>query len=198
MNAPTGVPHVIVVAGANGAGKSTAAPDLLRDALAVREFVNADPIASGLSGFRPESVAVAAGRIMLSRMRQLAAQRVHFAFETTLASRSFVHWLDGLQRDGYHVHVLFLSLKNADLAVSRVAERVRLGGHDVPEGVVRRRYAKGLENFFRLYMPLADSWQFFDNSERYGPRRIAAGEHRRIRVLDDASTWDGLMESFRG
>src|SRR5579864_6087634 len=101
-------PHVIVVAGPNGAGKSTAAPYLLRDALEVREFVNADAIASGLSAFLPDSVAIAAGRIMIARMRHLAKAREDFAFETTLASRSFVPWLAGLQRTGYHVHLLFL------------------------------------------------------------------------------------------
>ena len=144
MNAAGTAPYVIVVAGANGAGKSTAAPDLLRDALEVTEFVNADMIASGLSAFRPESVAITAGRIMLARMRQLAAARENFAFETTLASRSFAPWLASLKESGYHVHLLFLWLRNAELAASRVAERVRLGGHDVPAYVVRRRYANGL------------------------------------------------------
>jgi predicted ABC-type ATPase len=110
MTAGATTPHVIVVAGANGAGKSTAAPFLLRDALEVAEFVNADTIAAGLSAFRPESVAIAAGRIMLGRMRRLAAARANFAFETTLASRSFAPWLAGFQRDGYRVHLLFLWL----------------------------------------------------------------------------------------
>jgi predicted ABC-type ATPase len=116
-------PLVIAVAGPNGAGKSTAAPALLRDALEVREFVNADSIASGLSAFRPETVAISAGRIMLARMRQLAAVRVDFALETMLASRSFVPWLAGLRDDGYMVHLLFLSLRDEGLALPRVAER---------------------------------------------------------------------------
>lgn len=191
-------PHIIVVAGANGAGKSTAAPRLLRDALAVTEFVNADTIAGGLSAFRPETVAVAAGRIMLARVRELAAQRANFAFETTLASRSYARWLDGLRRDGYHVHVLFLWLRSADLAVGRVAERVRLGGHDVPEAVIRRRYEKGLRNFFGLYMRLADSWQLFDNSERGDPRTVAAGTRERLQTVDDAAAWRRLTESHHG
>jgi predicted ABC-type ATPase len=165
MSASPDEPHVIVVAGPNGAGKSTAAPRLLRDAFEVREFVNADVIAAGISAFRPETVVIAAGRIMLARMRRLAQGRVDFAFETTLASRSFAPWLTGLQRTGYHVHLLFLWLRNAELAVSRVAERVRLGGHDVPAAIVQRRYRAGLLNFFRVYLPLADTWQLFDNSE---------------------------------
>jgi predicted ABC-type ATPase len=191
-------PHVIVVAGPNGAGKSTAAPRLLRDALKVTEFVNADPIAAGLSAFRPESVAVAAGRIMLSRMRLLAAVRENFAFETTLASRSFAPWLAGLKDAGYHLHLLFLWLRSPELAISRVAERVRLGGHDVPTAVVRRRYQAGLQNFFRLYLSLADSWQLLDNSEPAGPSLIAAGEGLAVRTLLDGETWLRLSEQFDG
>jgi predicted ABC-type ATPase len=198
VNATRAKPLVIIVAGPNGAGKSTAAPDLLRDALAVREFVNADTIASGLSAFRPESVAIAAGRIMLARMRALALAREDFAFETTLASRSFAPWLAGVQGSGYHVHALFLWLRSPELAVSRVAERVRLGGHDVPIDVIRRRYRRGLVNFFRVYLPLADSWQLFDNSEPGRPKRIAAGNRAGVRAVQDAETWRGLQETYDG
>jgi predicted ABC-type ATPase len=146
-NAP--LPHVVVVAGANGAGQSTSAPALLRDALEVSEFVNADTIATGLSAFRPQSVAVTAGRIMLTRMRGLAAARANFAFETTLASRSFAPWLLQLGQEGYRVHILFLWLRSAELAVSRIAERVRLGGHDVAADVVRR-LSCGVAKFLRF------------------------------------------------
>lgn len=131
-------------------------------------------------------------------MRELAAQRANFAFETTLASRSYARWLDGLRRGGYHVHVLFLWLRSADLAVSRVAERVRLGGHHVPETVIRRRYEKGLQNFFGLYMRLADSWQLFDNSDWGDPRPVAAGTRERVQILDDAAAWRRLTESDHG
>lgn len=189
-------PYVIVVAGPNGAGKSTAAPYLLRDALEVREYVNADAIAAGLSAFRPESVAIAAGRIMLGRMRQLAAARTNFAFETTLASRSFAPWLAKLGRRGYHVHLLFLWLESADLAVNRVAERVRLGGHDVPEVVVRRRYEKGLRNLFGQYMPLAERWQLFDNSQTTGPRLIASGTQRVVESVDHMAVWQKVTEGY--
>jgi len=197
VSAASATPHVIVVAGANGAGKSTTAPYLLRDALEVTEFVNADTIAAGLSAFRPESMGVAAGRIMLARMRSLAAARADFAFETTLASRSFAPWLAGLQRGGYHVHVLFLWLRTADLAVSRVAERVRHGGHDVPADVVRRRYGAGLRNFFGLYMPFVDSWQVFDNSDGSGPRPMASGHDDEVCVLGDQKAWRQLRETYR-
>src|SRR5260221_8036023 len=142
-------PLAIVIAGPNGAGKSTTAPSLLRDALKVSEFVNADAIAGGLSAFRPESVAIPAGRAMLERMQYLADAQADFAFETTLASRSFAPWLARLKRRGYYVHVLFLWLGSAKLAVDRVAARVRGGGHHVPPKTLRRPYDPGLRKFFR-------------------------------------------------
>jgi predicted ABC-type ATPase len=185
-------PHVVVVAGANGSGKSTSAPALLRDALEVTEFVNADTIAAGLSAFRPQSVAVAAGRIMLARMRALAIAREDFAFETTLASRSFAPWLKQLREGGYRVHILFLWLRNEELAVRRVAERVRAGGHSVPEDVVRRRYRAGMRNFFGLYVPLADSWQMLDNSESGKPRLVATGNDQLF--VHDAETWQRIQK----
>jgi len=188
-------PHVIAVAGPKGAGRSTTAPRLLRDALEVTEFVNADAIASGLSAFRPESVAMAAGRLMRGRMRQLAEQGVSFAFETTLASRSLAPWLAGLKERGYRIHLLFLRLESADLAVSRVAERVRMGGHHVPEEDVRRRFDRGLRNLFALYMPLADTWRLFDNSGRMGPRLVAMGEGRSVRLTADPDVWQRVKEA---
>lgn len=194
---PDRAPLVVVIAGPNGAGKSTMAPRLLQEALAVSEFVNADPIAAGLSAFRPESVAMAAGRVMLGRLKTLAAERVDFAFETTLASRSFAPWLRRVIESGYRVHLAFLSLPDAELAVARVAERVRQGGHGVPDDVVRRRFTAGIRNFFALYQRLADTWQVFDNSETSGPRLIAFGHARQsVRVLD-AKAWANLVERQR-
>lgn len=178
-------PLVVVVAGPNGAGKTTTAPRLLQEALTVSEFVNADPIAIGLSAFRPESVAMAAGRVMLARMKALAQLRLDFAFETTLASRSFAPWVASLRVTGYRAHLAFLSLPSPELAVARVAERVRRGGHHVPEPVVRRRFVAGLRNFFTLYQGVVDSWQMFDNSGLGGLRLIAAGRAAQsVEVLD--------------
>ena len=157
-------PSLIILAGPNGAGKSTAAPALLHGALAVDEFVNADVIASGLSAFDPESVAIAAGRVMLMRVHELAEQRVTFAFETTLASRTFAPWLRDLRISGYEIQLLFLWLPSAEFALDRVADRVRAGGHDVPTETVRRRYRAGLRNFFSLYEPLASAWKLYDSS----------------------------------
>lgn len=165
--------NIVVISGPNGAGKSTTAPALLRKAFAMEEFVNADTIASGLSAFAPDSVAFTAGRVMLDRIHELAAARVDFAFETTLASRSFAPWLRELQSESYMVHLIYLWLPSADLAVERVAERVRRGGHNVPDTVVRRRYEKSLSNFFNLYRPFADSWLMLDNSRPAEPQAIA-------------------------
>ncbi|MGD0091493.1 MAG: AAA family ATPase [Planctomycetota bacterium] len=190
-------PNVVILAGPNGAGKSTTAPLLLRGALGVTEFVNADVLARGLSGFAPERVAGAAARIMLARLRELAAQHASFAFETTLSSRSFAPWLRQLAQAGYKFHLVFLWLPSADVAVARVAERVRLGGHDVPEETIRRRYGAGLVNFFELYMPLAATWQVYDNSRRTGPVLVARGEGSKIREAVDKGTWELIAQSGR-
>lgn len=147
-------PNLILIAGPNGAGKSTAAPILLRDFLGVVEFVNADAIAVGLSSFQPERVAIHAGRIMLKRLYELAGRQANFAFESTLASRSFAPWINELkQNSGYSFYLIFLWLPSPDMAIARVKERVRAGGHSVSEDVVRRRYSGGLRNFFGLYRP---------------------------------------------
>lgn len=190
-------PLVVVVAGPNGAGKSTTAPRLLKDALAVSEFVNADAIAAGLSAFQPESVALEAGRVMLRRIKTLARQRVDFAFETTLASRSFAPWLDTMRQGGYRVHIAFLSLPNADLAVARVAERVILGGHSVPEGVIRRRFTAGLRAFFGPYQRVTDSWQMLDNSHPGGPVEIASQLPSEPVQVRDHRAWNHLQELAR-
>ena len=190
-------PLVVVIAGPNGAGKSTTASRLLQDALTVTEFVNADPIAMGLSAFRPESVAMAAGRMMLARMKTLARARRDFAFETTLASRSFAPWLASLRASGYRLHLAFLALTDSDLAVARVTERVRQGGHDVAEAVVRRRFTVGLRNFFVLYQGISDTWQMFDNSAATGPRLIASGRAGQRAHIVDAEAWTTLLERKR-
>lgn len=158
------MPNLVVIAGPNGSGKSTTAPKLLRDTLQVDEFINADVIAGGLSAFAPERVAFPAGRIMVRRMHDLARARADFALESTLSSRSLAPWITQLQADNYVFHLIYLWLSSADLAVQRVAERVRQGGHDVPAATVRRRYSRSLSNFFNVYRPIAHSWLMLDNS----------------------------------
>ncbi|MBC7930909.1 MAG: zeta toxin family protein [Rubrivivax sp.] len=186
---PERLPKLIAISGPNGAGKSTLAPFLLRDAYGSTEFVNADTIAQGLSAFSPETVAFEAGRIMLRRLRDLAERRISFAFETTLASRSYAPWIAGLLEQGYEFNLMFLWLRSPDLAVQRVKERVRAGGHDVPEQIVRRRYFKGINNFFRLYQALADSWGMYDNSNGGSPQLIAKGSGGNIAKIYDEEAW---------
>lgn len=193
---PASAPVVVILAGPNGAGKSTSAPSILRDALGVDEFVNADIIARGLSGFEPERAAMAAGRIMLARLRELARQRTTFAFETTLASRSFAPWLADLIRTGYQFHLVFLWLPNPDIAVARVEARVREGGHDVPEETIRRRYDASLTNFFRLYQPMARTWKLCDNSEAPITKLIAAGEFSLAHQVVDRPIWERIQAGF--
>ena len=183
------MPNLIVVAGPNGAGKSTTAPSLLKEILNVNEYVNADVLAQGLSGFTPEKVAFRAGRIMLTRLQELASERVDFAFETTLATRSFAPWISALRPTGYRFHLIFLWLVNPELAIARVRERVRRGGHDVPEEVIRRRYYAGVRNFFELYQAIADTWRFYDNSDPTEPRIIAAGEMTLDEIIYNPETW---------
>jgi predicted ABC-type ATPase len=186
-------PHLIVMAGPNGAGKSTTAPLLLRGTLGVDEFVNADIIAQGLSAFQPEGAAFRAGRVMLERIHYLANKRVNFAFETTLVSRTFATWIADLRAAGYDFHLIFLWLPHEEFAVARVAERVRMGGHNVPEAVIRRRFDSGLRNFFQLYQPLSDFWRFYDNSVPAGPRLIASGGTKQNDDIRDVETWGKLM-----
>jgi predicted ABC-type ATPase len=165
-------PHLFIIGGPNGAGKTTSAMKLLPDFLQCEEYVNADGIASGLSQFRPESVAINAGRTMLSRIQKLIKQKNSFAFETTLASRSFVILLKKCKQLGYSTNVIFLWLQSPELAVKRVRIRVKNGGHSIPEDTVRRRYKKGINNLFKLYMPIADNWTIYDNSSA-NPELIA-------------------------
>jgi predicted ABC-type ATPase len=183
----------VVLAGPNGAGKSTSAPLLLRGTLGVSEFVNADVIARGLSGFKPEGAALAAGRVMLARLRELARGRESFAFETTMASRLLARWLAGLIAKGYRFRLVFLWLPSADMALARVAERVRMGGHAVPEETIRRRYDVGLRNFLRLYRPLAESWRVYDNSKTPA-RLIALGKGCAVTRVLDRSTWALILQ----
>jgi predicted ABC-type ATPase len=167
------MPDLFVLAGPNGAGKSTAAPHLIGRRLGITEFVNADVIAAGLSAFSPETVAVTAGRLMLNRLHELAKEGKDFAFETTLASRSFAPWIAGLRRDSdYRIHLCYLWLPDPALAIERVETRILAGGHSVRSADVRRRYERGLKNFFSLYLPIADSWEIHDNTAP--PARLIA------------------------
>lgn len=167
-------PNLYVVAGPNGAGKSTFARLFLPEYADCREFVNADLIAAGLSPFNPESLAIQAGKLMLERIEALAEAQVDFGFETTLAGKSWVPLLQRLREKGYRLHIFFLWIPGPELALTRIEERVRAGGHSVPEEVVRRRFRRGMQNFFNLYIQVVDAWLLLDNSNS-PPEPVALG-----------------------
>lgn len=155
---------LFIIAGCNGAGKTTASYTILPEILDCKEFVNADEIARGLSPFQPEKAGIEAGRLMLKRIKGLLDSGENFAFETTLATKSYVNLIVNARDKGYQITCLFFWLFSVDLAISRVKSRVREGGHNIPEDVIRRRYKSGLQNFFNLYLPKVDNWMFVDNS----------------------------------
>jgi predicted ABC-type ATPase len=187
-------PKIILIAGCNGAGKSTLAPYLLRDTFGLMDYVNADTIAQGLSAFAPESAALEAGRVMLKRLRDLAARRANFAFESTLASRSYAAWIAELKQQGYEFDLFFIWLNSPELAVRRVEERVKLGGHAIPAATIRRRYLRGLQNFSTLYQPLASSWTVYDNSSSGNPLLVADQSEAAPLQIHETELWEKLCE----
>ena len=154
-----------IIAGCNGAGKTTASFTILPEILNCKEFVNADEIAKGLSPFQPEKVSIEAGRIMLQRINELLNSEENFAFETTLATKSYRSKIFLAKKKGYTVTLLFFWLRNIDLAIERVRTRVIEGGHYIESEIIRRRYINGIKNLFEIYLPIADEIMIFDNSE---------------------------------
>ncbi len=157
------MPDIFIIAGCNGAGKTTAAYNLLPDVFKTVEFVNADEIARGLSPFNPTGVAFQAGRIMLERLEQLIGENKNFSFETTLSGLSYLNFIKNAKEKGYGITFFFVYLNSVELAIERVAIRVSKGGHKIPEDVIERRYHKGLRNF-SSYAAEADDWYIYDNS----------------------------------
>ncbi len=169
--------NLYIIAGCNGAGKTTASFTILPEILNCKEFVNADEIAKGLSPFQPEKVSFEAGRIMLHRISELLAQNKNFAFETTLSTRSYKNRILDAKAHDYNVTLLFFWLKNPELAKERVKTRVLEGGHDIPESVIERRYHRGIKNLFEMYISIVDQVLIFDNSEGK-PNLIAEISHQ--------------------
>lgn len=185
------MPNLFVIAGPNGAGKSTSAPELLTGTRRVDEFVNADVIAKdeGLSD-------IAAGRKTLYLLTELAKARRDLAFETTLASHLLLPRIRAMQDSGYVFHLVFYWIPSADMAVQRVAARVRSGGHSIPEDVIRRRYERGLVNFFNDFAPAADSWMFVNNTGAPPPRRIAWRDLGGQTTVADNELWNRLVATY--
>lgn len=176
-------PALYIIAGCNGAGKTTASYTVLPEVLGCREFVNADEIARGLSPFNPESVAIEAGRLMLRRIDELLDARATFAIETTLATRSYARLVERAHAKGYKVSLVFFYLQSPALAKERVAQRVKDGGHNIPADIIERRYYAGLRNFFRIFAPIVDKWILADNS--YSCIKIADFDNDVLSVYND-------------
>lgn len=186
--------NLYIISGCNGAGKTTASYTVLPEILDCREFVNADEIARGLSPFNPESVAIEAGRLMLQRIEELLGKDVTFSIETTLATKSYINLVRNAQKQGYSVKLLFFWLRNPELAIQRVAERVENGGHNIPEDIIRRRYIAGISNLFRLFMNKVDSWVIFDNSEN--PRKLIASGGRNADTIIDEEMLYSIIQGY--
>ena len=168
--------QLYIIAGCNGAGKTTASFTILPEVLDCKEFINADEIAKGLSPFQPESVAMQAGRIMLARMDELLQKGETFAFETTLATKSYKQKIEWAQANGYEVTLLFFWLDSPNMAKKRVAQRVAEGGHNIPLETIERRYYNGIANLFAIYIDMVDICYIFDNSE--GRKELIAQKER--------------------
>jgi predicted ABC-type ATPase len=161
---------IIIIAGPNGAGKTTFAKDFLpREAHTLR-FINADLIAAGLAPFNPEVASIKAARIMLKELNECASAEISFAFETTLAGLKYLKRIDDWKRQGYIIKICFISLQSVDLAISRVAERVKQGGHNISEETIRRRFASGIKNFNNKYKDSVNSWAMYDGT--YTPPKL--------------------------
>ncbi|MDD5226832.1 MAG: zeta toxin family protein [Candidatus Omnitrophica bacterium] len=174
-------PSVYIIAGPNGAGKTTFAREFFPNYAKCNDFINADLIAGGLSPFSPETAALHAGKLLLEKIRTLAKRRSDFGFETTLAGITYLSLIQKLKKRGYAIRLFFLWIPTAELALARVRDRVNRGGHSIPVNVVRRRFQRGLANFFRQYAPRADAWTLFDNSEAV-PRIIAQSADGKIQI----------------
>lgn len=155
---------IVIIAGPNGAGKTTFAREFLPNEAHCPIFINAALIAAGLAPFMPEQASIKAARIMLEEIAKNINKDVSFALETTLSGLGYARAIPQWRAKGYHVKLIFLQLPNADTAIARVAERVRQGGHNIPEATIRRRFDAGLKNFQQIYQPLVDVWLHFDNA----------------------------------
>lgn len=187
--------NIYVIAGPNGAGKTTFATKFLPDFADCKEFLNADLIAAGLSPFSPQLQNYRASELMLERMRELLEGRKTFSFETTLAAKSYARRIPEWQDRGYRVFLFFLWLPNEGLAIERVANRVRQGGHDIPVTTIRKRYQRGLVNFNSLYRPVVDGWLLLDGSQ-FPPLEIARQE-KALQTVSDPKLWKQIERQIQ-
>jgi len=183
-----------IIAGCNGAGKTTASFTILPEILKCKEFVNSDEIARGLSPFQPEKVAIDAARIMIERIDELIRENQNFAFETTLSSRSHRNKIIEAKKKGYKVTMLFFWLRSVELAKKRVKIRFSEGGHNVEPNVIERRYYKGIKNLFDIYLPIVDICYIFDNSE--GVRKLVAKKEFTTFAVENQNKFKLLKQQY--
>jgi len=186
------MPNLYIIAGCNGAGKTTASYTILPEILNCKEFVNADNIAAGISPLNPESVAIEAGRIMLNRVAILMDEHVDFALETTLSTRSYVSLVKKAQQMGYVVTLLYFWLASPEMAFERVAKRVSEGGHDIPIDVIQRRYYRGIENLLNLYIPVCDRW-IVTNNVNVPSQVVAHSDDDLGNVIINSDIWEVIL-----
>ncbi len=177
------MPKLYIIAGPNGAGKTTFAKEFLPSYAKCSNFVNADLIALGLSPFSPAQVSIKAGKLLLGEIDNFIIRKMDFAFETTLAGRTYINLIKEVKSKGYSVHIFFLWIPSEDLAKQRIKQRVKQGGHHVPDADVKRRLRRSLKNFFNHYSPLVDGWDIFDNSGSE-PKLVVKSNEKGFQIID--------------
>jgi len=190
------MPNLYIISGCNGAGKTTASYTILPEILHCSEFINADNIAAELSPLNPESVAIESGRKMLERIEELVQERVDFAIETTLSTRSYVSLIKEVQKAGYKVNLLFFWLSSPAVAIERVARRVSKGGHHIPSDVIERRYFRGIYNLYNLYMPVCDEWVLVNNMDLIP--EVVAKSIGLVKTIYIDELWKYIKQQYHG
>jgi len=188
------MPDLYIIAGCNGAGKTTASFTILPEMLNCDEFINADEIARGLSPLNPERAAIEAGRLMLNKISLLIKTGKDFAFETTLSSRTFTNTIHKAKGAGYKTTLVYFWLNSVELANKRVETRVIEGGHNILKQIIERRYYRGLKNLFQLYIPICDYWMIFDNSQQDSSKLIAEGQSNKKLEIKNIRIFESLKE----
>ena len=192
------MPNLYIIAGCNGAGKTTSSFTVLPEMLKCDIFINADEIARGLSPLKPELSSIEAGRLMLKKINDYIPLQKDFAFETTLSSRTFRNTIFKSMKSGYQTTLIFFWLNSVELAYERVENRVFEGGHHVPKHVIARRYYAGIKNLFEIYIPISDYWMIFDNSQKMSSELIAEGTKTKSKIVKNIAKFDRLKSLVNG
>lgn len=190
------MPKLYVIGGCNGAGKTTASFTMLPEILDCAEYVNSDEIARGLSPFDPSLASIKATKVMLERIQELLERKVTFGVETTLSTKTLAKILVHAKELGYTINLVFFWLSMPELAIERVALRVKSGGHDIPTDTILRRYGNGIDNLFNVYMSIVDYWIIIDNSGKCGTL-VAEGGVKVVTKIHNKVTFKKILEYER-